>query len=368
MRFSVIGAGNGGRAFAAYLSSKGYPLNLYNRSFTRIYDIKKKGGINSKGKIKGFFPIDLITQDLKLAIKDVDVILIVTPASAHRSIARKIAPYLSQDQLILLNPGRTFGAVEFRKIIQHEIGALPIFIAETQTLLFTSRQLKKNKVELLKIKNSVDFCAFPEKDNFFIYDTLIDVFPQLNIVDDYLEVTLNNIGMLLHPALSLMNAGTIDNQRGFRFYKEGATPRTCEVLETIQLEINAIFQKLGLKQIRFCKWAQNSYGINENCIYKAIQNIKAYENINAPETLITRYLTEDVSTGLVPTASLGKYLQIDTPIINSIIKLSSILSGIDFEKEGRTIEKLGLENYINNRIKQQITIEHSELQSKKVKI
>ena len=30
--------------------------------------------------------------------------------------------------------------------------------------------------------------------------------PQLNPVDDYLEVTLNNIGMLLHPAVSLFNA------------------------------------------------------------------------------------------------------------------------------------------------------------------
>jgi len=368
MKFAVIGAGNGGRAFAAYLSSKGYSVNLYNRSFTRIFDIKKKHGIRSRGAIKGFFPIDLITQDLKLAIKDVDIILIVTPASAHRSIAKKIAPYLSQDQIILLNPGRTFGAVEFRKIIEEERGSFPIFIAETQTMLFTSRQLKKNKVEVLKVKNSVDFCAFPENDNFFIYDTLVDVFPQLNIIDDYLEVTLNNIGMLLHPALSLMNAGALDGGKDFKFYKEGATQRTCEVLKTIQFELNKIFQTLGLKQIRFCKWAQNSYGIKEKCIYEAIQKINAYQNISAPKTLITRYLTEDVPTGLVPTASLGEYLQIDTPIINSIVNLSSILSGIDFKKEGRTIENLGLEDYISNRIKLESPIKLSELQVTQVRI
>jgi len=368
MKFCIIGAGNGGRAFAAYLSSKGYPINLYNRSYTRISDIKKKQGIKSKGELKGFFPIDLITQDLKVAIKDVDIILVVTPASAHRSIAKKIAPYLSRDQLILLNPGRTFGAVEFRRIIEEERDEFPTFIAETQTLLFTSRQLKKNEVKILKIKNSVDFSAFPEKDNFFIYDTLIDAFPQLNAVDDYLEVTLNNIGMLLHPALSLMNAGAMDGGKEFKIYKEGATPRICEVLERIQLELNEMFEKLGLKQIRYCKWAQNSYGIKEKCIYKAIQKINAYKNIIAPKTLLTRYFTEDVPTGLVPTASLGEYLQIDTPIINSIINIASILCGIDFKQEGRTVEKLELENYLNRRIKIERAIEVPEWQATQIKI
>ncbi|MEJ2295868.1 MAG: 2-dehydropantoate 2-reductase N-terminal domain-containing protein, partial [Candidatus Lokiarchaeota archaeon] len=50
MKFCVVGAGNGGRAFAVYLSSKGIPVNLYNRSFSRIADIKKKGKLKAKGE------------------------------------------------------------------------------------------------------------------------------------------------------------------------------------------------------------------------------------------------------------------------------------------------------------------------------
>ncbi len=351
MRFCVIGAGNGGRAFAAYLSSKGHCVNLYNRSYSRICDIKKKGGIKVKGKLKGFFPIDLITQNLNLAVKDVDIILIVTPASAHKSIAKNIAPFLTNDQIILLNPGRTFGAVEFRSIIEKERGNLPIFIAETQTLLFTSRQLKKNKVQILTIKDSVDFSAFPEKDTFFISDTLRDVFPQMNPSDNYLQVTLNNMGMLLHPTLSLLNASAIDYGRKFNFYAQGASSHTCEILETLQMEFRKIFEKLNLKQINFCEWVEKSYGFKANSIYKAIQKIKAYKNIVAPKELITRYFTEDVPTGLVPMASLGEFLEISTPIIDSIINLSSILCGINFKKEGRNIMNLKLANYITKQMK-----------------
>ncbi|MFX1502999.1 MAG: NAD/NADP octopine/nopaline dehydrogenase family protein, partial [Promethearchaeota archaeon] len=345
MKFCIIGAGNGGRAFAAYLSSKGHSVNLYNRSFSRIVDIKKKGGIKASGEIKGYFPVKLVTQDLELAARDVDVILIVVPASAHKDIAEKIAQYLSQDQIILLNPGRTFGAVEFRRIIEKKGIQFPIFIADTQTLLFTSRQLKKNEVEILKIKNLVDFATFPEKDTFFVYDTLKDIFPQLNPVDDYLEMTLNNIGMLLHPTLSILNAGAMDCGKEFKFYAEGASSRICEVLEYLQIEISKIFMALGLKQFNFCKWANRSYGIKKKSIYEAVQNIKAYQNINAPKQLITRYFTEDVPTGLVPFSSLANFLGIKTPIIDSVINLSSILCGINFRIEGRTIIELDLEEY-----------------------
>ncbi|MFW9998706.1 MAG: NAD/NADP octopine/nopaline dehydrogenase family protein [Candidatus Hodarchaeota archaeon] len=350
MKFCVVGAGNGGRAFGAYLSSKGHSVNLYNRSLSRIVDIKKKGGIKASGAIKGFFPINLATQNLELALRDVDIILIVIPASAHRDIAEKIIKFLSPDQIIILNPGRTFGAVEFRRTVEKKGISFPIFIAEAQTLIFTSRQLKKNGVKILKIKDSVDFAAFPEKHTFFVYDTLKDIFPQLNPVRDYLEMTLTNIGMLLHPTISLLNAGIMDSGISFKFYAEGATTRICEVLENIQIEMNKIFEILGFNHIRFCNWAHKSYGVKKKCIYDAIQNIDAYKNINSPKQLITRYFTEDIPTGLVPISSLAKFLGVKTPIIDSVINLSSILCGKNFRNDGRTIIGLDLKDFIKKRI------------------
>ena len=105
MKFCVIGAGSGGRACAAYISGKGHFVSLYNRSYTRISSIKQKGGIEAKGALEGFFHLELVTQNLQLAVKDADVIMVVTPASAHRDIAKKLAPFLSNNQIIVLNPG-----------------------------------------------------------------------------------------------------------------------------------------------------------------------------------------------------------------------------------------------------------------------
>jgi opine dehydrogenase len=361
MKFCIIGAGSGGRAFAAYLSSKGFPVSLYNRSYSRISAIKREGGIKARGVLEGFFPLDLVTQNLKSAVKDANVILIVTPASAHKSIAQKLAPLVSEQQIIILNPGRTFGAVEVKRIMDKVKGHNLINVGETQTLLFTSRELEENEVNIITIKDTVLFSTFPDDFTWKVYDIVNEVFPQFLPVENYLEVTLNNVGMLLHPAITLLNAGMMDIGKKFKFYKEGATPRVCEVLENIELELNDLFIKLGLKQLKYHEWAETSYGVSFNKIYESIQNVDAYKNVNAPDKLITRYLTEDVPTGLVPIASLAGFLNISTPTINSIIHLTSILCGKNFKKTGRTLQSLKLFDYFVNYLKD---LRNSEWESK----
>jgi opine dehydrogenase len=60
--------------------------------------------------------------------------LIVTPAFAHKTIAKQIAPFLKEDQIILLNPGRTFGAVEFRRMIEKK--GINFIVSVNNFLLF----------------------------------------------------------------------------------------------------------------------------------------------------------------------------------------------------------------------------------------
>ncbi|TFF90899.1 MAG: hypothetical protein EU548_00685 [Promethearchaeota archaeon] len=90
--------------------------------------------------------------------------------------------------------------------------------------------------------------------------------------------------------------------------------------------------------------------ITAGIAYEAIQKVEPYQGIYASNQLITRYFTEDVPTGLVPISSLGKFLGVSTPTINSVIHLASILCGIDFIKEGRIIEELQIQNLLRERL------------------
>ena len=66
--------------------------------------------------------------------------------------------------------------------------------------------------------------------------------------------------------------------------------------------------------------------------------------IKGPTSVTNRYITEDISTGLVLWSSLGKILKVPTPNIDAIIVLGGTLLNTDFYKEGLTVEKLGICN------------------------
>jgi opine dehydrogenase len=79
-------------------------------------------------------------------------------------------------------------------------------------------------------------------------------------------------------------------------------------------------------------------------VFRALQESEPNATIKAPRTHDHRYMHEDVGYGLVPMAELARLLDIETPVIDSLITLATTINGIDYRKEGLTLEKMGLRN------------------------
>lgn len=116
--FAVVGAGCGGLAVAGYLAFAGYDVALCNRSWDRIALFRDRGYVELEGEYEGIGELSYIGTDLARALADRDVIMIVTTATGHRPLAERMAPHLRDGQIILLNPGRTFGALEVWHVLR----------------------------------------------------------------------------------------------------------------------------------------------------------------------------------------------------------------------------------------------------------
>ena len=97
---------------AGYLAMMGYRVNLYNRTPARISSLMKERTIYLEGEINGCGVLNKVTDNMEEAISDVDIIMVTVPAMGHSGIAKEMAPYLKDGQIIVLNPGRTGGALE----------------------------------------------------------------------------------------------------------------------------------------------------------------------------------------------------------------------------------------------------------------
>ncbi|MFH2067896.1 MAG: NAD/NADP octopine/nopaline dehydrogenase family protein [Candidatus Omnitrophota bacterium] len=351
--FCVLGAGNGGMAMAAHLAVMGYRVNLYNRTPGRLSGIKWHGEIKVDGEVNGFGKIEVITSDIGEAIGGVDILMLVVPATAHAFLAQSCAPHLHDGQIVILNPGRTGGVLEFKRILGDRKVTRKIFLAETQTFLYASRTVGPAASHIFRIKDNVPLATLPAYWIPGVLSVIRQAFPQFVPGDNIFKTSLDNIGAVFHPALTLFNMAWIEHSEGdFDFYLEGLSPSLAKVLEEVDRERIAVAAALGVKVNSAREWLYQVYDSAGETLYQAIHKTSAYKGIRAPSSIAHRYIWEDVPASLVPIASIGEMLGVETPAIKAIIRIASTVHQKDYGKEGRTVEKLGISGFSVKEIRQ----------------
>lgn len=343
LKLCVLGAGHGGLAMAVHISLMGFRINLYNRSRRKIRPISVRKEIKVEGEIQGIGRIDLASNNIEECLGDVDILMVVVPAVGHRFIARTCAPHLKENHIVILNPGRTGGALEFFHTLREEgLKRFP-FIAEAQTFLYASRSMGPAHAKIFSIKNAVPLATLPAYWIPGVLKVINKVFPQFVTGDNILKTSFDNIGAVFHPALTVLCASWIEETHGdFEYYIQGASESVAKVLEKLDKERLEIAAALGIKAASAKDWLYTAYSATGKDLYEAIHDNPGYHGIKAPDRLHHRYIDEDVPMSLVPLASIGEMLGVKTPTIRSIVQIASIMRGRDFWAEGRTAEKLGI--------------------------
>ncbi|HWR12044.1 MAG TPA: NAD/NADP octopine/nopaline dehydrogenase family protein [Rectinemataceae bacterium] len=339
----VVGAGNGGLSMAGHLGLMGFEVRLYNRTDEHLNAVRWYGGVELEGAVEGFGPIHLATSSIQAAVEGADVVMIVTPSTAHYSLASAMAPFLRDGQVVVLNPGRTGGALEFNAVLRRsESKARPV-IVEAQTFIYASRAVNRHKGHIYRVKNGVPASALPSHMTPDALAVLNQAFPQFTAGSNVLATSLENIGAVFHPALTLLNAGWIESTEGnFEYYIQGMSPAVAKVLERIDDERLAVSRALGIRTVSAREWLYLTYDSPGDTLCAAIKATTGYFGIKAPATISHRYIWEDVPMSLVPMSSIGAMLGIPTPTIDMIITLAEIMNGCDYRAVGRTVESLGI--------------------------
>jgi len=349
-KFAVIGAGHGGKAMAAHLALMGFEVSLYNRTFERIAVIKKRGGIelveNNDNIPHGFGKLARVTSDMKEAIEGVDVIMVVLPSSAHADIAKIMSPHLADGPIVVLHPGRTCGALEFSKVLRDTECKADVTISEAETFIYASRSDGPAQARIFRIKEAVPLAALPANRTQQVLESIHEAYPQFIEGVDVLHTGLNNMGAIFHPALTLLNAGWIEATHGdYQFYIDGVTPSVARMLEVLDRERVTVASAVGIRARTALEWLKLAYDTDGADLHEAIHNQPGYYGIKAPPTLNHRYLFEDIPMSLVPIASIGKRYGVAVGAMESMIKIGSIIHRTDYWRRGRTVEKLGLEQW-----------------------
>lgn len=338
----ILGGGNGALGFAAYLGLKGNLVRLWEFPEFRehLNVVYEKGRVRAEGALEGEVAVKCF-DELSDALKDATIVLAVVPAFAHKRLAEEITPYLDDRAILVLNPGRTGGALEVSRILRQSGRNNPV--AETQSLLFACRRKGENTIRFGGIKNFMRLGVFPARQTEVVMSRLSPLISHFRAVPDVRTTSFGNIGAVFHPASLMLNLGIIQSGESYAYYPKTMTPAVVDIIQKVDQERVAVASRVGAEVFDARIWLRESYGLPDVPLGQMLRENPAYRDVSGPTDVRTRYVTEDVPTGLVPIEAVAQKVGIATPAISALVSLAEVHIGEDFRRTGRNLLALGLD-------------------------
>lgn len=381
---TIIGAGNGAHALAADCKLGGAEVRMYE--FTR-FNNKVKGILNSRRirfegieknhenfKRNGTAVLDMVTYDMKEAVKGADHILISVQAQGFEAVFNELAPLLEDGQTVSIFPDN-FGSLILRRIMREKGLDTKVIIAGYSSLVYGARLTEYNNMEtgtdvvnVMYRENEIRVDTLPSSD-FNAYLAIKEEIPALDATtliqgDTVLDIGLSNVNVLLHVPAVVLNAGTIENwgiiphvgshDVFYDIYAHGVSPSVGRVQYAFYLDQLAIAKAFGVEMCHIEEDVlQSRMGLIGQMMFGEDFRLPFSEPLDqntwlpAPKgarfTMDSRYITEDVPVGCSAAISFASLVQVKTPVIDAMTNLSNIMMETDYCENGYDLKTFGLE-------------------------
>lgn len=351
MNVTILGCGNVGVAIAADLSIGGHDVSLIKTSHTKesVFDkicqnsnrvLLKENGCYKPATIKE------VSHDIGQVAK-ADVVIVTVQSTYHEQLIKNISKFLNENQIIICICSY-MSSFYFKKYC----ASLPIIVETTGPYLEGRIEEDDTPGEVVfrvgcRLSRS-PLSIFQKKRTDECLSNILQLYKGFRYEYSVMESALLNPNMILHTVGSIMSIPRIEYSKGnFCMYREAyarGNDSTFKVMLRLDEEKKKVLKSLGCNPIDIFV----SGGFLGDPIKSFYDYSESKDRAISPTSVRSRYITEDVSQGLVLLESIAQKIGVDVPLTSSLITLAGCALGIDFRSVGRTIQKLGCEYYVND--------------------
>lgn len=348
-KVAILGCGNVGVSTAADLSLKGKDVILLKTSKTPslIFDKIRNNGnsvwLREAGQLRKSV-IREVSDDLS-KISEAGIVIVTIQSTYHENLIKAVSRYLNERQIVIV----VCSYLSSFYFLRH-CDSMPIIAESTGPYLEGRIEMEGDKVSFrvgCRLSQSPLSVFQKERENECM-ESICSLNQGFANVYNPLEAALLNPNMVLHTVGSVMSIPRIEFSEGnFCMYRE-AYSRKNEATMRVMLELDdekkKVLQKLHCVPVDIFTAA----GFSGDKVESFRRYAESEDRAISPTSVRSRYITEDVSQGLVLLESIAEIIGVDTPVASSLISLSGYALGIDFRKSGRTVQTLGCESFIND--------------------
>jgi opine dehydrogenase len=355
-RVAVIG--NTARAIgavcAADLTLSGHEVRfaVFPEQADQIPAVRKAGGFSVDGdaqhliaKKTGFARLAKICDTTAEALSDAQAVLIEVDIRQLEAKFNAMIPEFARGAVVHVQSHGYWPAARLTPLLR-KAGREDVLVTEAPAPTHAAR-IEGTVVSPRGLRKGIQIATVPAARSEEALAVLKPLFPYFAAASSVLQTGLENLNLIVHPAMVLPNIGMMERAKlagkKFGFYQEGVVPAAGVLGDALDAERKRVCEAYGVDHTPMAKAIEQYYGFKSSTFYEAMQN-PVYKSFPAFQPDIWReWESVDLPYAIVPCVQLADQAGIAVPLHRAFAEILGVLLGVDPWKCGPSLADMDLE-------------------------
>jgi opine dehydrogenase len=336
--------GNTARAIGAVCASdltlSGHEVRytVFAEQKDQLLAVRKAGGFTVEGDAKhliakktGFAKLEKVCDTTAEALEDAEAVLIEVDMHQLEQKVRAMISEFARGAVVHVQSHGYWPAARLTPLLR-KAGREDVLVTEAPAPTHAAR-VDGTVVTPKGLRKGIQIATVPASRSGEALAALKPLFPDFAVASSVLQTGLENLNLIVHPAMVLPNIGAMERAklegRTFGFYQEGVVPAAGVLGDALDAERKRVCVAYGVEHTPMAKAIEQYYGFRSNTFYAAMQN-PVYKSFPAFQPDIWRtWSSDDLRYAVVPCVQLAEQAQIAVPLHRAFAEILGVLLGVD---------------------------------------
>jgi opine dehydrogenase len=340
-RVAVIG--NTARAIGAVcasdltLSGHEVRFTVFPEQKDQLPAVRQAGGFTVDGdarhlisKKTGFARLDRICDTTREALQDAQAVLIEVDIHQLEQKFSAMIPEFARGAVVHVQSHGYWPAARLTPLLR-KAGRADVLVTEAPAPTHAAR-VDGTVVTPKGLRQGIRVATVPASRSSEALAVLKPLFPDFAAATSVLQTGLENLNLIVHPAMVLPNIGAMERAklegRKFGFYQEGVVPAAGVLGDALDAERKRVCEAYGVVHTPMARAIEQYYGFRSGTFYEAMQN-PVYKSFPAFQPDIWRaWSSDDLRYAVVPCVQLADQAGIAVPLHRAFAEILGVLLGV----------------------------------------
>lgn len=294
---------------------------------------------------EGIGAFSVLTGDPAEAVAGADLVILDVEPMELEQRAADVIPHLENGQVLYVNSHGYWAALRLAPALRAADKA-GVTVLEG---IAPSIGSKRNGAEVSSyyVRREVPVAAFPANRTADAERFLPLIMQSPELQRDVLETNFENLNMLVHPGMTIVNVGYFDRAEEagdpISFYGTGNTVHAGKLAEALDAERAAACAAYDVRYRSLLDHIHRIYGGGGDTVHDAVKQSPVYNRSGGMRATIWQtWMEGDLPLSHVPFVELAERAGVGAPLRRGFVDIIDSLLGTNSWKDGLNLKRLGL--------------------------